>query len=166
MKKWFILALVAAVFMVTFPACGGDDGGVGSASNVKALVDDESDPGAILITWNASDGYEYRVYYQVLNDLSPAAIVDIGLGQNVFEYDITAEDPTIGAKNSSKSKWQYLVETTGSTTFTAIKTAATTANEEGLVRFGVGPANPGGFPLENEITIVWDKDFVKLDPQD
>ena len=178
MKKWLILAAVVAMFAMVFPACGKDEGGVSVATDVIVLADNDADPTAadptkITITWNGGNGYEYGVYYQVLDKLAPAAIIDMGLGQNVYSYSDEAvedvDDPSniIGALNEDKANWSYVVEVTQTApTLSQLTTAVgdATGNEDGLIRFGVAPANPGGFPIEGEIKIVWQEGFVALTP--
>jgi hypothetical protein len=187
MKKWLILAVIAAVFMVTFPACGGDDDGGPSASSVIAKVypssvafaeaDGTVIPTAasteiILITWEGGAGYDYAFYFQDRKNL--AKIVgdrEISRGQNLYTYEpftptgATAPTQLRRVLNTDKGQWSVLLYkgTTGTDAtdgfagykgfFDAIGGGGTAVTIEG--RFGVGPANPGGFPLES-VKIQWD----------
>ena len=123
MKKWFILALIAAVFMVTFPACGGDEGddGQGIASEPKALVtpnDDGDGLGSIIITWDGVEGYDYYVFFEkrdlngVITPLSLAGVK----GQTVFQFkEVEDAEPywqiAQDLKGTAKNRWAIALGT-------------------------------------------------------
>jgi hypothetical protein len=124
MKKWFIFAVIAAVFMVTFPACGGDEDSAPAASEVKAtlyqsyfsipLVNSDgtavnlsngttainaSTHKVILLEWTADPVYDYYFVWQKKNDLTKQiGGTNISLGQNIYKYDVPKNDAGVPQK--------------------------------------------------------------------
>ena len=162
MKKWLIIAAVVAMFAMVFPACGKDEGGVGTASDVTVTFDDDDAPTQVLITWTATEGYEYRVYYQVIDKLTTIVTTTyISLGQNLYTYEWDDDGGDwVQSLNEEQTQWSLKIP---DATFTTIKTAALTADaDNGYVRFGVAPANPGGYPIPEKITIAWTEEYFKF----
>jgi hypothetical protein len=156
MKKWMIIAVVAALFMVMFPACGGDDAGEDDtvASDVRAY----KIGGNVLVTWTGSNGSDYAVYYQekaataVAGDGTKTQVV---LGQRQFKFvlkdDGTGDvDTTINGDESYWSVWSDDAGKTGQEFSGNLPIG-------GEFRFGVGPALTGGFRSEN-LPIAWDNE--------
>jgi hypothetical protein len=178
MKKWLIFAVIAAMFLVMFPACGGDDESGPSVDSVVATPNDLDDPTEVLITWTGGFGYEYGVYFQIINSLtSITSTTYLGLGQNLYSYELNDSDTYDKVLNTeNQDQWAYLLNdaSIGDLTlydgtaviddFSDLVTFATGQNTEGVVRFGIAPANPGGFPLPDQITIKWDENYIKLSP--
>jgi hypothetical protein len=137
MKKWMIFAVIAAVFMVTFPACGGDDDGGPSASSVVATLkyialplceadgtpvkDNQTSATAIpaagiLVTWEGGAGYDYYLVWQDKNDLTKTVGgSNISAGQNLYTYEpytptgATAPTQLRRVLNTDKGQWSVLL---------------------------------------------------------
>jgi hypothetical protein len=160
MKKWLILAVIAAVFMVTFPACGGDDGGETVAGDVKAELVGGGD--FILVTWTGDPKSDFAVYAQRLDyftvgddglDFLRVGLIDVG--QRRLTYKDEDDDfVEAGLTNSVPEQWSYLISVTD---FKTKVDFTSTAPDTFYVRFGVAPSNAGGYSLE-KFTIVWDND--------
>jgi hypothetical protein len=175
MKKWMIFAAIVAVFsMVMFSACPAEEEEAEENGAVDGVVevDVSTDETRALVKWPGADGYEYGVYFQVYNGLVPiTTVVYLGLGQNAWEYtDInpTGADPVKFTRNETRGNWSMLITPDAgtpagavplvgfSTATTGIKSLAIAISpKEPTFRIGVAPANPGGFPIEPELTIKW-----------
>ena len=154
MKKWLIIAAVVAMFAMVFPACGKDEGGDPSASEVNAKVYTSG----ILITWTAPDGYDFALYFQEKADLTKiSGGTDISPGQNLYAYKENDDgDDVEEVLNDSKDQWAVFINSDWTTAHAAFKTLV----DGKIGRFGVGAANPGGFPLES-VKIQWDNEDEK-----
>jgi hypothetical protein len=162
MKKWLILAVIAAVFMVTFPACGGDDSGETVAGDVKA----EIFPGDfILVTWTGDPKSDFAVYAQRLDyftvgddAIDDLRVASIDVGQRRLTYfDADGDFVEDGLTNSVPEQWSYLIEVSDLISKMDISGAG-----DIYVRFGVAPTNAGGYSLE-KFTIVWDNNDANTD---
>jgi len=199
MKKWFIFALIAAVFMVTFTACNKDeegDDGQGRASPPRAdLYESTSGAlGSIIVNWNGSPGYDYYVFFEKrdLNGIiTPMALAGVK-GQTVFQFeeDSTAPYWKLTTAGTSPTKWAIAIgsggaasgtdiyignpkdsfETNGGADTTSVLVDVAALFEEIAkeykvykdgdlrtvwYRVGVAAANPGGFPMRTQRTLVY-----------
>jgi len=145
MKKWLIFAVIAAMFaMVMFPACGKDEGGEAVAENVIAKLEGSD----VIVTWTGDVGSDYAVY-SLKQGYPLTSSGDIKLeidGQRLLRYykdynpySTTAGNYVSGGEtNPQEEQWSAIIESATS----------------GIYRFGVGPVNAGGYPIE-QTTIVW-----------
>ena len=149
MKKWLILAVIAAVFMVMFPACGNKDDDGPSANTVEAKKYGSN----YLITWTGSSGYDFAVYFQNKADVTDiVGGTKMSPGQNLYAYEYDEDADTLNVVlNQSPEQWSVLINAAWTAEYSDFKDAVD--GKEG--RFGVGAANPGGYPLE-AVKIVWD----------
>jgi len=150
MKKWFILALVAAVFMVTFPACGGDDdGGISEAGNVVMSL--SQDKAYIIVTWNGDEvGYRYDVVFADVEGEGGGLFSTTGPdyvyapGQNVVIFSLNDAGDVVALGNKTPGKWSAKIDVT-----TVLDTHIT--SKKALV--GVVALSPGGYSFGSKV--VW-----------
>jgi hypothetical protein len=161
MKKWLIFAVIAVMFMVMFPACGGDEGDDAVASDVLAY---RFDDGTVLITWNGSTGTDYVIYYQKKGETE--YVVSNVKGQRLLQYEVDSGAVVLPAKiNDSANSWSVFsgdsaaqdVYPSSNKAFNTLILTFTGGDE---VRFGVGPANTGLYSLRSDqlLPIKWDEE--------
>jgi hypothetical protein len=227
MKKWLIFAAVAAMFaVVMFPACetGGDGDGVADSVNVEAFYDHIQVSGAYPagtkivaynITWEGVPGYDYYVYYEVMDARGEiqasylSTAFDQVKGQTVYKFAAQTTPTTTGGNvlnlpyvksdlADGKESWSILAcaEDGGPDEVTAAggsggysgdvilpasdgehgataaanlwqnlldvfdKAATVPGSEVAQFRIAVVPANPGGYPFEEQRTVKY-SDWVK-----
>jgi hypothetical protein len=165
MKKWMIIAVVAALFMVMFPACGGDDDGGDDAvaDNVRAVKVGSN----VLVTWTGSVGSDYAVYYQ-----EKSQSTDVGggtqatRGQRQFKYVLNTSTKAVDITiNDDEVYWSVWSDDSNSETGNTLNAVVNSGTINGVsvgplsgnYRFGVGPALTGGFRRKN-LPIVWDNE--------
>jgi hypothetical protein len=149
MKKWLIFAVIAAMVLMAFPSCGGDEeAGEPVADGINARV---YNSGAnVLIEWDGDGNTDYSVYSETLD--YPVANGQVTLeiaGQRLFKYlDDDGNFVAAGLTNpdGSEGKWSAVVSAPGS----------------GTVRYRVAVSNAGGSPLE-QFTIKWDTGTITAD---
>ena len=161
MKKWLILAVIAAVFMVMFPACGNkDDGGLSEASDVKMARYNDGTADFLIVTWTGdSTGSRYDVAVADASGVggslfAPAASsgtdYEYFQGQNVYLFDL---DGTV-LGNEEPSSW-------------SAKIAFSDIDATEVVLVGVVALSPGGYSFGSKV--VWgvtedDEKFIDLTP--
>jgi len=196
MKKWFIFALIAAVFMVTFTACNKDEEGddglglAGAISSDTSVFDDINGFQSLIVTWNGVPGYDYYVYFEqrdISGVITPLAVSGIK-GQTLFGIDPIDEDPywQRNKDTAGKNKWSIAISSVAGKHFVGNPTdwglsdgkiessvtvledldaLITTINEEVIkdtkdrvvwYRVGVGAANPGGFPMIRQRSVMFE----------
>jgi hypothetical protein len=163
MKKWMIIAVVAAMFaMIMFPACGGDDGEGDdrAASEVTAtLVGNE-----LLITWTGSPGVDYTVYYAKKENTPSREAKEAAVGQRTFKYTLDDDTGTVVQRvNDNPDYWSVYsdgdTDDDATTSLSGLVTNVLSGN--GQFCFGVGPAYTGSFAIDENVPIVWD---IQNDP--
>jgi hypothetical protein len=160
MKKWLIFAVIAVMFMVMFPACGGDEGDDTVASDVLAYKFD----GGVLITWNGSTGTDYVIYYQKKGETE--YVMSEVKGQRQLKYEVEDGDVVLPPKiNDSPNSWSVFsgddeTEDAYPSSNYAFYELIDTFTGGVEVRFGVGPANTGLYSLRSDqlLPIKWDEE--------
>jgi hypothetical protein len=160
MKKWLIFAVIAVMFMVMFPACGGDEGDDTVASDVLAYKFGNG----VLITWNGSTGTDYVIYYQKKGETE--YVVSEVKGQRQLQYEVEDGDVVLPPKiNDSPNSWSVFSgvedsENTYPSSLNAFYELINTTLTAGDYRFGVGPANTGLYSLRSDqlLPIKWDEE--------
>jgi hypothetical protein len=150
MKKWMIIAVVAALFMVMFPACGGDDAGEDdrAASDVKAVLVGSD----LLITWTGSAGVDYTVYYAEKKDTATRAAQEAVIGQRALKYELK-DKAVVTRVNDREDYWSVYSDGVGEI---ATNLASVVGGLTGEFCFGVGPAYTGSYAIDENVPIVWD----------